>query len=647
MSNEETSDTHKTHKSTNKLVLLALGALGVVFGDIGTSPLYAVRELFYGHNASRFTSTDVIGVISIVIWSLTLIVSVKYIIFVLRADNEGQGGVFALYGLIDKLKKKSNAWILLLLTFAAGLLLGDGIITPAISVVSAVEGLGVATKSFEPFIIPITVGILAGLFSIQSKGTAKIGRLFGPVMALWFTVIALLGITYIFQFPGILNAFNPYNAMHYFLTHSPQKIFTILGSVMLVVTGGEALYADMGHFGRSPIRLSWFSIAYPALIMNYLGQGAYLLSGQIPVGNNIFYSMAPAWGLYPLVILATCATVIASQALISGAFSLASQAISLGLIPFLDEEHTNSEHEGQIYIPFINWALFAGSVLLVLIFKSSDNLASMYGMAVSGDMLITTFSMIIIAHSIWKWKPLSIIGTFVLLGFIDGMFVFSNSLKFLQGGYIPFGIGIAFLYVSKTWQWGRSIVRKTYQAHPKHTIKDLVTMKSKQHSIIDVTRIILTPEPIINLSNNIPALMQVYLDRYRSLPKHLIFVTVKIVEYPVVKQRFQVRKLFENESTGTITAVTIHFGYMEDPYVEKVLEDLAAHHEITINEDHKKWLILVLHERLHISKKMKILRRIQFELYKLMNNNAVTADVYFGLGYKQPLTVEVLPVFVK
>ncbi len=271
----------------------------------------------------------------------------------------------------------------------------------------------------------------------------------------------------------------------------------------------------------------------------------------------------------------------------------------------------------------------------------------MYGMAVAGDMLITTFSMIIIASSIWKWRLISILGSFVLFGIIDIFFVISNSLKFMQGGYIPFTIGITFLYISKTWQWGRSIVRNTYKAVPQLTVADLIAMKSKQHDRIDVTRIIMTPDTIKDVSDTIPALMQTYLNRYSGLPNHLIFVTVKIVEFPVVKERFKVLKLYESAKSGSITSVTIHFGYMEDPYVEKVLDDLARHKEISISEDHKKWLILVLHERIHISKKMKILRRIQFELYKIMSNNSVTADVYFGLGYKQPLTVEVLPVFLK
>lgn len=639
---------HSNSKLSNsKLTLLALAALGVVFGDIGTSPLYAIKEIFFGHALGKFGTPEVLGAISIVVWSLSFIISFKYIFFVLRADNEGQGGVFALYGLIDKIKNKSNIWIILLLTFAAGLLFGDGIITPAISVISAVEGLGVATNAFEPYIIPITIAILTGLFAIQNKGTSKIGTFFGPIMVVWFVVIALLGLSYIVQFPAILQALNPYYAIHFFLTHSPHTTLLVMGSVMLVVTGGEALYADMGHFGSNPIRLSWYTIAYPALILNYLGQGAFLLSGKEAIDHNIFFSMAPQWGLYPLVLLATMATVIASQALISGAFSLASQAVSLGLIPFLDEDHTSSEHEGQIYIPFINWSLFAGSVLLVLIFKSSVNLASMYGMAVSGDMLITTLSMIVISLQLWKWRPIAAFGLFIPFVIVDVFFLTANSLKFMQGGYIPLGIGLAFLYISLTWQWGRSMVRKAYAQHPKLSIRDLIKMKREQSDLLDITRIVMTPESIKTANDSVPALMQVYLDRYGGLPKHLIFVTVKIIDFPTVNERFAVKNFYDDKKGGSITAVTIYFGYLEDPYVEKVLESLARHKQIAISGDHKNWLILVIHERIHIAKNIKIPRRIQFELYKLMFNNSVTADFYFGLGYKQPLTIEVLPVFVK
>jgi KUP system potassium uptake protein len=383
---------------------LSIASLGVVFGDIGTSPLYAVREIFLGHALPNYSTSDIIGVISVVFWALTLIITIKYVIFVLRADNDGEGGVFALYGLIDQLGKKKNLTISGLLIFASGLLLGDGIITPAISVISAVEGLKVMTPVFEPYVVPITIAILTGLFSIQSKGTSRVGSIFGPVMLIWFFVLAVLGISHIMIRPEILSALNPMHAIEFFLRHSLQTVVLVLGSIILVVTGGEAMYEDLGHFGRFPIRLSWLIVAYPALVLNYLGQGAFLLSGKPISGGNLFFSMVPNGLLFPMVILATLATIIASQALISGVFSLVSQAISLGLFPFMHVDHTHKEHMGQIYVRQINIFLFIGSVVLVLYFGSSSRMASAYGLAIAGVEFVTTLGMISIAREVWKWK---------------------------------------------------------------------------------------------------------------------------------------------------------------------------------------------------------------------------------------------------
>ncbi len=342
------SDSHSGHSGKNKLMLLALGALGVVYGDIGTSPLYAIKEIFFGHALTHHTNADIFGVISLVFWSLTLVVAFKYVFLVLRADSDGEGGVFALYSLIGQLNKKTYAAIITLLVIAAGLLYGDGIITPAISVISAVEGLSFITKTFDPYIVPITVAILTGLFFIQSKGTAKVGAIFGPIMLIWFGAIAILGGKEVIQTPAILASLNPLYAFQFLTSHNIHTIFMVLGSVMLVITGGEAMYADMGHFGRLPIRISWYVITFPALILSYLGQGAYMLSGKEVIGENLFFSLVPHQFLIPMVILATLATVIASQALISGAFSLTAQAISLGLFPYLPMQHTHEEHEGQV-----------------------------------------------------------------------------------------------------------------------------------------------------------------------------------------------------------------------------------------------------------------------------------------------------------
>ena len=421
---------HLTKRSKLGVLGLSFGALGIVYGDIGTSPLYSVNEMFFGHYRPELSHTNILSLISLVIWSLIIVVAFKYVFWVLKADNEGEGGVFALFALLRQHKNKIVLSVSALLIIAAGLLFGDGIITPAISVLSAVEGLKVITPTLNPYVVPITIAILTGLFAIQSRGTHKIGKLFGPVILVWFFALAALGLREIISSPAILEAFNPLHAARAFTLFPAEKLLILLGSVMLVVTGGEALYADMGHFGALPIRLSWFTIVMPCLILNYLGQGAYLLQGKEVISDNLFYSLVPSSLLAPMVILASMATVIASQALISGAFSLTSQGIALGLLPRLKISNTNEHHEGQIYISFVNWSLFVGCVLLVIGFGSSAALASAYGLAVSGVMVVTTLSMILIARKLWNWSRLASLGLFVPLLAFDSMFLTANSLKF-------------------------------------------------------------------------------------------------------------------------------------------------------------------------------------------------------------------------
>jgi len=376
--------------------VLALGALGIVYGDIGTSPLYAMDQLFSGR--ADVPATEVLGGVSLVIWTITIIVAVKYAILVLRAQNDGEGGLFALYGLLHEQKKPGVRPLLWALMLGAGLLFGDGIITPAISVVSAVEGLQVATPSLSHAVVPITIGLLTALFAIQHKGTSGIGIVFGPLLAVWFLVIAGLGVWQIGLHPQILAAFNPMYGVAFLRHAGAFDTLVILSALILVVTGGEAMYADLGHFGARPIRASWFGVVFPALLLNYLGQGAYLLSGGPVAGGKLFYNLVPAPLIFPMVLLATIATVIASQALISGAFSLASQAIRLGLFPRLTLLHTHERHAGQIYVPFVNWSLFAGSIVLVATFGSSAALAAAYGLAVSGVMVITSVAIFPIAR---------------------------------------------------------------------------------------------------------------------------------------------------------------------------------------------------------------------------------------------------------
>ena len=388
---------HLSHAPRGKLAPLTIGALGVVYGDIGTSPLYAIDQIFSGPAAVARVPDNVLGAISLVIWTITLIVVIKYAWLVLRAENDGEGGVFALYSLIHRYRNKGGGVLLWSLMLGAGLLFGDGMITPAISVLSAVEGLEVVTPACAPYILPITVVLLTGLFAIQYKGASGVGVVFGPILIVWFVVIAALGGAAVMREPGILAAFNPFYGIVFLSKVGWREALLVLSALMLVVTGGEALYADLGHFGARPIRVGLFAVVFPALLLNYLGQGAYLLGGTPIAGGKLFYSLAPAPLLLPLVVLATMATVIASQALISGAFSLTWQAIGIGLLPRVDVQHTHHAHAGQIYVPFTNWGLYVGCVALVLGFGSASAMAAAYGLAVAGVMLITSLAMFVIA----------------------------------------------------------------------------------------------------------------------------------------------------------------------------------------------------------------------------------------------------------
>ena len=637
--------THKQPKSWKAIFGLTLGALGVVYGDIGTSPLYAVKEIMFGRGHLDLSSNTVIGAISLVIWALTIIVSIKYIIFVLRADNDGEGGVFALYSLLHKLPKKSLAIITTLLILSAGLLFGDGIITPAISVLSAVEGLNVITSTFQPFVIPITIAILTGLFFIQRKGTSSVGKVFGPVTALWFFSIGAIGLLNITHRPQILAALDPLFALNFLTHHSIVTLFIVLGSVMLVVTGGEAMYADMGHFGKVPVRLSWFSVVYPALILNYLGQGAYLLSSQKIIDGSIFFSMIPHMFLIPMVILATLATIIASQALISGSFSIMSQAITLGLFPYLKVIHTHYKHEGQIYIPFVNWALYIGCILLVFTFQSSSRLASAYGLAVSGDMFITSMAMFAVAKYYWKWSTIRAALTFIPFICIDFIFLSSNSLKLFEGGFIPLTVGLCVMSLMTIWRWGRDKIAKTYASFKTMTVSNLIEKKLESPHYVSRSVVILTPDVIKHTQDHIPLLKQIIWERYGVLSKHIIFLTVVIEDNPhMTAERFHIYPLFEDEHKGSITGVQLNFGFMEETNVEEVLEDLAKQHLLQISDHHEDWMIEAIHERIYGSENANIFASIRFAVFQFLSKVAQSADEYFGLGNANKLSVEVVPV---
>jgi len=453
----------KPHHAGN-IWFLALTALGVVFGDIGTSPLYTFAVALGATGHSPPTSTDVLGIVSLVFWALMVMVSLKYVIFVLRADNDGEGGILALLSLVaaDKIANGRTIPVLVLLGIVgAALLFGDGVITPAISVLSAMEGLKLITPEFEKFILPVTLAILIGLFMIQRRGTESIGRLFGPVMVVWFTVIGLLGLINVWAAPEILHALNPAAAAG-FVVASPVIGFAVIGAVFLALTGGEALYADMGHVGPAAIRWAWFTLVLPALLLNYFGQGALVLADPKAI-DSPFYKLAPTWALVPLVILAALATVIASQALISGVFSLTRQAMQMGFCPRMRIVPTSSDEAGQIYVPTANWLLMVGTLLVVLLFKTSDNLAGAYGIAVSGTMLITTILLYRVAVGRWHWPPALAVLMVVVFGAIDAMFLASNSLKFVEGGWFPIAVAVAIVGLMLCWRWGSSAVRHRLQ----------------------------------------------------------------------------------------------------------------------------------------------------------------------------------------
>ncbi len=636
----------RAHAPHGGMATLALGALGVVYGDIGTSPLYAMDQIF--QPGVERTAANVLGGVSLVVWALTVIVAIKYALLVLRAQNEGEGGVFALYGLLHDRKNRVARLMLWSLMLGAGLLLGDGMITPAISVLSAVEGLQVATPALARFVVPVTLVLLAALFALQRRGTAGIGKLFGPVIGAWFIVIGALGARQVLAHPEICAAFNPVHGLS-FLWHAGgvQALF-ILGAVMLVVTGGEAMYADLGHFGARPIRLSWFGLVFPALLLNYLGQGAFLLGGEPLAGGMLFYSLTPPVALYPMVALATAATVIASQSLISGAFSLTSQAIRLGLFPRIAILHTHAAHAGQIFVPFINWALFCGCALLVLVFGSAAGLAAAYGLAVSGVMVITSLAMFSIARRYWGWGALKTNLVWGGLTAINGGFLVASSLKFMEGGFIPLLVGLAVFAVMATWRWGRKATFAAYQAKDRMSIGDLVAMHRASTHFMERNAIVMSPRTLNSLVDRAPALMQMIWDRYGVLPRHLVFVEITHIKAPYVEgSRYKVTTFHRDGDRGGIMGVELSFGFMEEPDVEHWLEDLARHKQIDLPPHRRSWIVHVSHENLLPSRRTGLLRLLRFRLFLFLRLVSRPAYYYYGLGNRVQLSAEIFPVRLK
>jgi len=627
---------------------LTVAALGIVYGDIGTSPLYAMDQLFFGRADGAQTAADVFGGVSLVIWAMTLIVAVKYALLVLRAQNDGEGGVFALYGLLHPHRKRATTVLLWALMLGAGLLFGDGIITPSISVLSAVEGLNVATPSLSHAVIPVTLVLLTALFAIQFKGTSGIGIVFGPVLIVWFAAIAVLGVTQIAAHPEILSAFNPLYGLAYLHRAGVFDTLLILGALMLVVTGGEAMYADVGHFGAQPIRAGWFAVVFPALLLNYLGQGAYVLSGAPVAAGKLFYSMVPDTFLYPMVLLATLATIIASQALISGAFSLVSQAIRLGLFPRLTLLHTHEKHAGQIYVPFVNWALFAGCVVLILTFRSAAALAAAYGLAVSGVMFITSLAMFPIARFHWKWSLTATVLVWSLLTAVNASFMVASSLKFIEGGYVPLSVGAAVFVVMTTWRWGRKATFAAYSAKPAMTMAELVALHRKCKVFVERNALVMSPKPVKTPADRAPALIQMLWERHGILPRNLILVEVRHRKVPYIHDdRCRVTVFDREPDRGSIIAVELSFGFMEEPNVEHVLEDLARHREIGLPADRHRWIVHVSQENLLAGRRMSYLNWLRFRLFLFLRLVSQPAYYYYGLGDEMLLSVEIIPVRVR
>ncbi len=555
--------------SRSGLAALTLGAIGVVYGDIGTSPLYALKEVF-SHGHVPLTAQNIYGVLSLVFWTLTVVVSVKYVALILRADNNGEGGLIAMLALASQAVKDRPALrsrLLMLGIFGTAIFFGDGVITPAITVLGAIEGLKVAAPGLDRYVVPVALMVLTALFLVQRHGTARIGKFFGPVMVIWFLVLAVLGLQHIAANPSILKALSPHYAL-VFLVGNPLVAFIALGSVVLCVTGAEALYADMGHFGKRPIRLAWFSLAMPALVLNYFGQGAMLLDQPDKVGNP-FFEMAPTWALYPLIGLATCAAVIASQALITATFSVTKQAIQLGYLPRLRILHTSEKETGQIYVPFINWGLYICIVLAVVLFGSSSKLAAAYGIAVTIDMLITTTMTFFVIRYGWKY-PWSL--SFVATGFfflVDFTYFAANIIKVFDGGWFPILIGAVMFMLMMTWKQGRKLMQLRMR-------EEAIDLKSFLESVFThpPTRVDGTAVFLVSDQGLTPNALLHNLKHNKVLHHTNLFVTVKHHEAPWVAlaERCQIEPL-QNDCWQ----VTLHFGFKNDPDVPEALKLLEAH----------------------------------------------------------------------
>jgi len=622
-----------------RLGILSLTALGIVYGDIGTSPLYAFREGFTGHHAYAPTQENVYGLLSLITWALIAVVSLKYLVFVLRADNRGEGGILALLALVLQTEhraedRRKRGLLILLGLFGAALLIGDGIITPAISVLSAVEGLQVATPAFSAYVEVITVVILIGLFAVQRFGTARVGSLFGPLMLVWFLTIGVLGIREILIEPGILAALNPLHGAMFFV-HNGSSGFLVLGAVVLAITGGEALYADMGHFGKRPIRLAWFVAVLPFLLCNYYGQGALVLRDPSAAANP-FYLLAPRALLYPLVGLATIATIVASQALISGSFSLAQQSMQLGYSPRLSIVHTSYKQAGQIYVPEINKALAIGCVLLVLIFEKSENLTAAYGIAVTGTMAITSVLYGIVSRERWHWSLSRVIPLLAIFLFIDVSFFAANAVKIASGGYVTIAIAIVVFTIMSTWKTGRTMLTRILQAGSLPMDLFLTDVARKKPPRVPGTAVFMTSS-----TEGVPVVLLHHLKHNKVLHEQVVLMSIQTEEVPEVlsEERLTLERLTEG-----FFRVYVRYGFMETPDVPEILYRLrqaglkAKTNDTTFYLGRERVLIADRKRRAQAGIRtapddleMPRMARWRKKLFVLLQRNAKSATEFFGI----------------
>ncbi|MBW9115639.1 potassium transporter Kup [Rhizobium cauense] len=610
-------DPELEHETRTGLPSLVLAALGVVYGDIGTSPLYAFREALHATGEAGSNREDVLGVLSLIVWALTIVVTLKYVCFVLRADNRGEGGTLSLMSLARESLAGRPAWVLILGVVGASLFLGDAIITPAISVLSAVEGIEIVTPAMSDWVVPITLTIIAALFFVQRFGTGGVASVFGPITALWFLVLGASGALHIFDDPSVFSAISPLHALSYVVNNAGSAI-VVLGAVFLAVTGAEALYVDLGHFGRRPIVVAWFALVFPSLLLNYFGQGAFVLAHP-EMAAHPFFNMHPEWARLPIVCLATAATVIASQAVISGAYSLVRQAMHLNLLPRLEILHTSETHSGQIFMPQVNFLLFVCVAALVIFFQSSSGLSAAYGIAVTGEMLITSILLFVVMRRVWNWGLIGTAAIIVPLTLIDAGFLAANFAKFAQGGWVPVAVASGMVLIMQTWTSGRRLLASRTKADEIPLSSIIGSLERKTPPTVPGTAIFLTSDV-----EGAPTALLHSLKHYKVLHEHNVILSVVTATKPFVADE---ERIFFESFNPLFSRVVITFGYMETPNIPRAL--------VLVRKLGFKFDIMstsfFLSRRTILPSKVGGMPFWQDRLFIALSRNASTATDYFGL----------------